>query len=203
MLLHSRTRDLAIGLALLGGMLLATTASAGPITMDPDPASVRSVLGGEISITLDSGDTIDNVLTFTLQTVPRVLDLAAIVFDDAEVLGVEVLSDPDRILPLGIVDFPALDSVAGTLIDLRSGESSAQFAVTLGSTPTSARLLTLNGGFGGLGEIRSLEDVRDLSFIATETLTFSAPGSLPATPEPSAALLFACGIWIAQRRCRR
>lgn len=186
---------------------LAGAASAAPIQMSPNPATVNAVLGYDFSLSLDSGDSDTNVLHFTAagaggcgMACPSTA-IAALVFD-----GVSVLDAGDANSGLfsagnvvrGLVT-PG-GAVAGLLIDFGAPNSEA-FWLALDATPTTATLYALN--LDRLDQIRSKSDI--LANIKDSTQLSFSTGSGPgaAVPEPSAALVFAVGLLVTQAGVRR
>ena len=192
-------------IGLLSALLLVSAAglaNASPIEMSPNPATVNAVMGNDFSLILESGDSDTNVLDFRIQgTGGHSVAVAAIVFDGASVISASDTTSGffnssnvvrGLIMPQG--------AVAGLLIDFGAPNSEA-FSLTLSATPTTATLYALN--LDNLGEIRSHDDIRANILDSTE-LRFRTIGTPSAPmPEPSAALVFATGLLIAQSRIRR
>lgn len=193
-------------LILLTGLGLAGAASATPITMTPNPATVDAFIGKDFSLRLDSGDSATRTLDFTVTgsggcgfACPSTA-VAMIVFDGATVLSA---SDTDNgLFSAGNVVRGFVTSrgaVAGLLIDL-GAPSAESFRLTLSSVPTTATLYALN-----LSSLKSFEATRALrsSVLSSTQLTFSVVGGSNAVPEPSAAFVFGSGLVVAAAAVRR
>jgi hypothetical protein len=185
----------------------AGAASALSITMTPNPAEVGSLLGSNFSLRLDSGDSDTNILNFTATgggcTDCLSVAVAAILFDDVSVLSATDsaggMFNPDNVVR-GIVTPEG--AVAGLLVDF-GDPNSESFSLTLNGTPTTATLYALD--FRDVGEIESKAHMLANALDKTR-LTFSTgTGSTSAAPvpEPSAALIFAAGLLVAQAGIRR
>jgi len=186
----------------------AGAASAATITMTPNPAEVGSIMGNDFNIRLDSGDSITNILNFTAEGAGGTsVAVGALLFHD----GVSVLSasdstgglmNPDNVVS-GLVT-PG-GAVAGLLVDF-GDPSSESFSLQLDGTPTTATLYALNAD--NIKEFTSNKEFLKNALDRTE-LRFSTgssePGGGPSTavPEPSAALIFAAGLLVAQAGIRR
>lgn len=183
----------------------AGAASALPITMTPNPAEVGSLFGSNFSLRLDSGDSDTNILNFTATgggcTDCMSVAVAAIVFDDVSVLtavdSVGGRFDPNNVVRSVVTPGGA---VAGLLVDF-GDPTSESFSLTLSGTPTTATLFALN--FSDVRQIGSKTDI--LASILDKTrLKFSTGReSVAPVPEPSAALVFAAGLLIAQAGIHR
>jgi len=172
--------------------------------MDPGEVEISTVLGlgNDFTLALDSGDTSDNRLEFsiaggggwsTLGVAPSI-GLAALVFDGVSVLSAGEIGDPSNLL--NGISIPDLGAVAALLIDVFS-PSSASFFVETGATPTTATIYSLS--LADVAEITSLGDIFD-NIVDFETVSFSSPG--PHAPEPTAALVFGLGFLFVRASCR-
>jgi hypothetical protein len=186
----------------LSGLLLAGSAAAVPISMDPGAVTV-SGLGNDFTLALDSGDTSDNRLNFSIAGgggwgatgfAPS-MGLAAMIFHGVSVLSAGEISDPDHVI--NGISIPEMGTVAALLIDGFS-PSSASFFVETSATPTIATIYGLS--LGDIGQIACIGDVFG-NILDSKTVRFSAPGS--QVPEPTAALVFAVGFLVVQAGCRR
>lgn len=186
------------------GLFVAGAAAAVPISMNPNPVTVNSVLGSNFTLTYDGGDTIDNVLNFTVAgpggcgiLCPSTA-VAAMVFD-----GVDVTSAGDTESGLfnanNIIHGIATPggNLAALLLDFGSPNSEA-FWAQLNGTPTTATVYALD--LDDLGMVHDLDDILG-SFIDAQRVEFSTPGQ--QVPEPSAAMVFAAGLLLARGAVRR
>jgi hypothetical protein len=186
----------------LTGLALAGSAGAVPISMDPGATTVSGV-GNDFTITLDSGDTSDNRLTFSIAggggwgflDYSRSEVLAVVVFHDVSVLIAGEIGDPHNVI--NGISFPDTGAVGALLID-RFSPSSASFFVQTSATPTIATIYGLR--VGDFGEVAGIGDVFG-NIVDSKTVRFSTPGS--QVPEPTAALVFAVGFLVVQAGCRR
>jgi hypothetical protein len=186
----------------LTGLALAGSAAAVPISMDPGAVTISGV-GNDFTLALDSGDTSDNRLTFSITGGGGwgVLDfmpstgLAAMIFHGVSVLDAGEISDPDGVI--NGISIPDLGTVAAILID-RFSPSTASFFVQTSATPTIATIYGL--GVGDFGDVTCIGGVFD-NIVDAKRVRFGAPGS--QVPEPTAALVFAVGFLVVQASCRR
>lgn len=204
----TKTGRLAALLVLLAGLALAGTASATPITMTPNPATVDAVIGNDFTLRLDAGDTTTRTLDFTVTggggcgfLCPSTA-VAMIVFDGVTVLSAQDTNSglfSDGNVVRGFVT--SRGAVAGLLIDL-GAPSAESFRLTLSAVPTTATLYALN-----LSSMTSFEATRALrsGVLASTRLTFSAVpgGGSNAVPEPTAAFVFGSGLLVAAYAVRR
>jgi hypothetical protein len=186
----------------LAGLLLAGSAAAVPISMDPGAVTI-SGLGNDFTLTLDSGDTSDNRLDFSItggggwgagDYAPS-MGMAAMIFHGVSVLSAGEIIDPDNVI--NGISIPDMGTVAAILID-RFSPSIASFFVETSATPTIATIYGLS--LGDVGEVACIGDVFD-NIVDSKTVRFTAPGS--QVPEPTAALVFAVGFLVVRARCRR
>jgi hypothetical protein len=194
-----------IVLSTLASLVLAGGAAAVPISMDPGAVTVSTVLGlgNDFTLALDSSDTSDNRLNFSIaggggwgiMDILPSAGLAAMIFDDVSVLNAGEISDPDHVIQ-GI-SLPEMGAVAALLIDGFS-PSSASFFVATSATPTTATIYSLS--LGDIGDVTSLDEIF-ANIVDSETVRFSAPGA--PMPEPTAALVFAVGFLMIQASRRR
>jgi hypothetical protein len=195
----------SILLGALASLFIAGAAAAVPISMDPGAVMVSTVFGfgNDFTLVLDSGDTADNRLQFSIaggggwgdmDDMPSV-GLAAMIFDDLSVLSAGEISDPDDVIR-GIT-LPEMGGVAALLID-RSSPSSASFFVETSVTPTTATIYSLS--LAGTDGVRCAGDIVD-HIVDSERVRFDSPGS--PIPEPTAALVFAVGFLVTQAGRRR
>jgi hypothetical protein len=187
----------------LTGLALAGSAAAVPISMDPGAVTISGV-GNDFTLALDSGDTSDNRLEFSvaggggwgfLDSMPSEV-LAVVVFHDVSVLSAGELGSPYNNIIDGI-SIPDMDTVAAILID-RFSPSTASFFVETSATPTIATIYGLN--VGDFGDVTCVGDVFG-NIVGSTTVRFGTPGS--QVPEPTAALVFAVGFLVVQAGCRR
>lgn len=184
-------------------LFLSGVGRAATITMNPDPVVIDGI-NGTFTLDLTSGDTTTNNLVFGITgsnppgPLPAV-GLAAIIFNGTSVTSAGVLSDPDNLIT-GIA-LTQLGGVAGLLVDY-GAPSSATFYTQLGSTPTTATILSLSTpNLAGVAvDTMSWQRIK----IDQQVVTFDVGGVREAAvPEPSAALCFAAGLGLVASRLRR
>jgi hypothetical protein len=201
--MRSNFRSLCwIAASILASLALAGSAAAVPISMDPGAVTVAG-LGNDFTLTLESGDTSDNRLDFSIaggggwgamDFVPS-MGLAAMIFHDVSVLAAGETSDPYNVI--NGISIPDMGTVAALLID-RFSPSSASFFVQTSATPTIATIYALS--LGGTDEVGCLGDIFT-HIVDSKTVHFQTPGA--QVPEPAAALVFAVGFLVVQASCRR
>ena len=195
-------RSLAL-LVLPFAALVAGSASAVPISMNPGSVTIDTVLGlgNSFTLTYDGGDTSDNILNFTahggggtgfMNLLPSTA-LAAIVFDNTSIIDagdtVGGLSSNNVVTGIGINGGYA----AALLVDA-FGPSSESFFLQLASTPTTATIYSVDI------DLRSITSFKDIlhNAISSQQVRFVA-----AIPEPSAALVFGLGLLVTRGAIRR
>jgi hypothetical protein len=185
--------------ALAVSVLSGVAAQAAPITMTTSGGGSTAVLDGVIGsfdLTLHSGETTTNTLVFQIEGNPPAMGVAAIVFDGATILSASEIagSDPHNLLT-GFAA-PSTGMAAGVLIDM-GAPSSARFQIVLSTTPTTARLYSLN-----LTNISSLYRSTTWNQLAIDKtdVRFSTAAAIP---EPGAALCFGAGMAFVASRLRR
>ncbi len=183
----------------VGLVLVASVASAAPISMSPDPVGLPSIDGtpDAFTLSLTSGDTDTNRLDFRLQGpgggrfLPTV-GASVIVFDDVTLTDVGT-SSVTSMLFLGPEAFDD-DSAAGWLAFDWRNAGSAEFFVVGDGEFSSATVYSLGVD---LRSIRCKDDF-DINVIDRKVVHFSS-----AVPEPSAALVFCVGMVITGRSLAR
>jgi len=159
--------------------------------MDPGSISVDSWVpdsegGGSLTFEFLHGDSDDNVLFFSVSSEPIIFDIIGLEFDTT-VLSASVVSDPDGIVWGGIV----MNSVvAGMVVDFDTA-STAIFKVQTASTPTSLNV------WRGYRDPELVASARFRTDLRTDL------GDTVATPEPTAALVFAAGLVVVGSATRR
>jgi len=204
--MHSKLRSLRwIVPSALAALVLAGPAAAVPISMDPGEVTISTVLGlgNDFTLALDSGDTSDNRLAFSIAGgggsgalgIQPSIGLAALVFDGVSVLSAGEIGDPNNLI--NGISTPDVGALAALLIDIFS-PSDGSFYVETSATPTTATIYSLS--IGDLGDITDVGDIFD-KIVDSTTVSFSAAG--PHAPEPTAALVFGLGFLFVQASCRR
>ena len=198
-----RIQELVKGLAfsIAVALVFATgAASAGTITMDPNPVDLPTLFGtpDPYRITLLSGDTENYHLDFQISGPADEFWVGAsvMVFDNV------MLTDMGSTSVIDMMFFgPSAVSpnAAGWLAVDWGTAGTADFFIEADSMYTTATIYTLSVGLSHLQDGHGYYD----HVIDTQLVAFQYPASstsVSTIPEPSAALVFGVGMLIAGRR---